>query len=190
MLPIKIDIVGAAAMLLALCAGLSILYKGWRNGISPTPASAPVRRALIKEILQWDKGAPCTVVEAGSGWGNLAVLVSQYQSKWSITGIENSWIPLSFSRLLAKVKASDHVQFIYGDLYKYNYREADIVICYLFPGAMKKLDLIFTEQLRPGTTIISICFALPDWQPEKVIVCKDMYRTKIYIYEKRRPELL
>lgn len=183
MLPIELDMIGAVSMLLALCAGLSILYKGWRNGISPTPASAPVCRAVIKEIRQWDKAAPCSVVEAGSGWGNLAVLLSQYKSNWLITGIENSWIPLWFSRLLAKVKASKNIQFIYGDLYKYSYRKADIIICYLFPGAMKKLDPIFTEQLCSGTAIISICFALPNWQPEKVIVCGDMYRTKIYIYE-------
>lgn len=74
------------------------------------------------------------------------------------------------------------VIFKRGDIYNYSYRNADIVLCYLFPGAMVRLAEKFRQQLPQGATVISVCFALPDRQPVRVITCKDRLRTKVYVY--------
>ena len=87
------------------------------------------------------------------------------------------WISL----LAAKLDRSRNVTFVRDDLYTYSYTNVDMVVCYLYPGAMQRLNIVFREQLKPGARVISICFALPDWEPEQV-VCRDMYRTKLYIY--------
>lgn len=175
-------------VIIALLAMLSIVYMSVRNGISPMPSSPKVIRAVTKEIGSLPRVR--TIVEAGSGWGTLALHLARHRNRGAghlngnIIGLENSWVPLSYSRLLCKIRgeSTSAIRFIQRDIYHYSYRKADVVVCYLFPRAMESLSRIFRDQLTLGTRVISICFALPGWVPDKVIVCEDMYRTKIYVY--------
>jgi hypothetical protein len=168
----------AALVLIAL---LSIVYVSWRNGISPMPSSAPARRVVVNQIKRLQSRG--IMVEAGSGWGTLALQVGRNSRGWRIIGIENSVIPMWISFIAAKLENLAHVSFKRGDLYTYSYTDVDMVVCYLYPGAMRRLSPIFRDQLKPGAHVISICFALPDWEPERVLICRDMYRTKVYLYE-------
>lgn len=176
----QIVLLSVAAAVLA--AVLSIVYVSWRNGISPMPASEPVRRAVISAIRRLPGGNGGLMVEAGSGWGTLALQIGRSTKGWRIIGIENSLIPMWISFLAAKWDHSRNVTFVRGDLYTYLYRDVDMVVCYLFPGAMQRLSGLFRDQLKPGTRVISVCFALPGWEPEQIVVCRDMYRTKVYLY--------
>ncbi|MDN4068368.1 class I SAM-dependent methyltransferase [Paenibacillus sp. FSL R5-0407] len=168
-------------LIIALLAALSIVFSSWRNGISPMPTSAPVRQAVITELSKLN-GIE-TIIEAGSGWGTLAIQASRLNPGWHIIGIENSPVPLAVSRLISRWQSNRNTVFINKDLYEYAFEEADAVLCYLYPGAMSRLDPIFREKLASGTYVISICFALPGWTPERVVTCRDMYRTKIYLYK-------
>ncbi|KUP20727.1 class I SAM-dependent methyltransferase [Paenibacillus sp. DMB5] len=179
----------AFALLLSV---LWIVLISWKNGISPMPASGPVRLAVIAEV-QRIRGYG-NIIEAGSGWGTLGLEVIRHCPGKRLTGIENSGIPLVFSRLLTVLHARmlpdkiageglrKRVIFKRGDIYSYSYRDADIVLCYLFPGAMGRLAGKFRQELPQGATVISVCFALPDRQPVRVITCKDRLRTKVYVY--------
>lgn len=168
--------VTAGVIGLAVAAMLSIVYATLRNGISPMPASAPVRRAIVREVNRLPEVS--TIVDAGSGWGTLTFAISNHCPDKHIIGIENSPIPFLVSRLFVRGRIS----FIRGDLYSYDYKNTDLVICYLYPGAMKRLSPMFRERLAPGTRIMSICFALPGWEATQVLTCNDLYRTKIYVY--------
>jgi hypothetical protein len=185
-----LSLFGISVLLLSV---ISIVYMSWRNGITPMPTSHLVRQAITKELNQLSRQLPGLWVEAGSGWGTLALHVGRNCKGIIVIGIENSIIPLWTSKLLAWISLGLHrnrndeipssVTFLAGDIYTYSsYAAADGVLCYLYPGAMKRLSPILRQQLAPGTTIISVCFALPDWVPDKVIVCKDLYRTRVYIY--------
>ncbi|MBA9087409.1 hypothetical protein FHR92_003894 [Fontibacillus solani] len=173
-------------ILLVFVAMVSIVYRSLRNGISPMPSSGAVRRAVAAEINSLNRVR--TIVEAGSGWGTLAFTITRQGRKVrrdiepKIIGLENSMVPLLFSQLMSVMLAEEMVTFVRRDIYRFSYRDADVVVCYLFPRAMQSLSMIFQEQLSIGTRIISICFALPGWVPEKVIVCEDMYHTRIYVY--------
>lgn len=168
----------AAAMLLAL---LSIVFVSWRNGISPMPSSAAVRREVL--LLLRSLPGQGVMIDAGSGWGTLALELGRSFRGWRIIGIENSVIPMWISFWLAKLENRTNVSFKKQDLYTYSYKDVDRVVCYLYPGAMRRLDTIFGEQLKPGAYVISICFAIPNRKPERIILCKDLYRTKIYLYQ-------
>ncbi|WP_046227451.1 class I SAM-dependent methyltransferase [Paenibacillus dauci] len=122
------------------------------------------------------------IIEAGSGWGTMALHLARYCQPCRVVGIENSVVPLMVSRLLAGLPGSHSIKLVHGDMYRYHYEQADLIVCYLFPGAMTRLSPIFREQTRPGTYIISVYFALPDWEAEQVITCRDVHRTRIYIY--------
>ncbi|HEY2494463.1 MAG TPA: class I SAM-dependent methyltransferase [Paenibacillus sp.] len=161
-------------------AVLSIIYVSLRNGISPMPSSAPVRQAVTAEMKKWTRRK--SIVEAGSGFGTLALHMGRHMTDSHVIGLENSRIPLWISRLLARLDNCSNVSFIRRDLYTYTYEDVDVVVCYLYPGAMKRLSTIWSGSLSPGAQVISVCFALPDWQPDRVIMCKDIYHTKVYVY--------
>jgi hypothetical protein len=176
----------------ALLSVVSIVAVSWRNGISPMPTSKSVRWAVVHEVNRIPGYG--TIVEAGSGWGTLGMDVIRHCPGKRLTGIENSSIPLWSSQLLAKLgtrflqgangRELLHGRLLYvrGDIYSSSYEQADIVLCYLFPGAMKKLADKFRHELLPGAVVISVCFALPDMQPVRTITCTDALRTKVYIY--------
>jgi SAM-dependent methyltransferase len=162
---------------------LSIVYASWKNGISPMPSSGPVRRVVIVEMNRLIERERVLIVEAGSGWGTLALHVARNSASWQVIGIENSSIPFWTSKLMARLDQHTDVTFVRGDVYKYPYENVNVVLCYLYPGAMKRLSKLFYDQLQPGAIIISICFALPGWPPVRVITCGDLYQTKVYVYQ-------
>ena len=58
----------------------------------------------------------------------------------------------------------------------------DGVYCYLYAGAMTQLSHKLRRELRPGAWVISNTFALPGWQPIRVVRLRDWYRTPMYLY--------
>ncbi len=198
-------VVLCVVIVLATPALLMLVYYSWRNGISPMPASAPIRRTISEQVgvaakriiqLQQEQSDtitqashqpnqyshhPLQVIEAGSGWGTLALHIIQNNPNICMVGIENSPLPLCCSRVLSRWKRTN-IQFQQGDIYLYPYEQADIVVCYLFPGAMRKLRPILEQRCRPHTYVISACFAVPEWEPEQVILCSDWYHTPVYVY--------
>ncbi|MEC0168289.1 class I SAM-dependent methyltransferase [Paenibacillus graminis] len=169
-----------------------IVVDTWRNGISPMPASKAVRLAVAGEVNRVPGYG--TIVEAGSGWGTLGLDIVRHCPGKRLTGIENSCLPLWGSQLLALIAArlphsgnsqeplQGRLRFIRGDLYRSSYSDADMVLCYLFPGAMERLAVKFRQELPPGAVVISVFFALPDMQPVRTVTCRDTLRTKLYVY--------
>lgn len=171
---------------------LSIVAVSWKNGISPMPTSRPVRKAVIQEVNRIP--GYVNVVEAGSGWGTLGLDVIRHCPGKRLTGIENSSIPLWSSQLLALLgtrwlqaangrdKLHGRLRYLRGNIYSSSYGHADIVLCYLFPGAMKQLVDKFKHELLPGAVVISVCFTLPGMTPVRTVTCNDTLRTKVYVY--------
>ena len=168
----------------ALLGVLSIVIISWKNGISPMPASAVVRRAVAREARLLQQESPGgLLIEAGSGWGTLAFHLDKHCRGWRIIGLENSFVPLAASRLVNALNRSGaRVSFLRQNIYDYNFGDAGVIVCYLYPGANKRLAGQWRDQCKPGACIVSACFALPDWKPEKEVICRDMYRTKVYVY--------
>lgn len=161
-----------------------IVLVSWKNGISPMPASKAVRLVVAEEVNRITGYG--NIIEAGSGWGTLGMEVIRRCPGTRLIGIENSSIPLWFSQWISvwfsRATMHNRVSFRRGDIYQSSYRDADIVLCYLFPGAMERLAEKFRQELPPGAVVISICFALPGRLPVRTITCKDRLRTKVYVY--------
>ncbi|AWP27551.1 MULTISPECIES: class I SAM-dependent methyltransferase [Paenibacillus] len=178
--------------LVTLILVVSIVLVSWKNGISPMPASSHVRQVVIQEVNRIPGYG--NVIEAGSGWGTLALDVVRSCPGKRLTGIENSLVPLWSSQLLAFVNVrirqtrgsrnslEGRLRFIRGDIYSRSYEHADCVICYLFPGAMNLLVDKFIRELPAGARVISVCFALPGKVPLRTITCRDALCTKVYVY--------
>ncbi|MBT2291396.1 class I SAM-dependent methyltransferase [Paenibacillus albidus] len=185
----RITWITALAVLLSV---MWIVVISWKNGISPMPSSKAVRLAVAGEVNRITGYG--NIIEAGSGWGTLGLdLIRRCPGK-RLTGLENSSLPLWFSQLLVVLftrflpapgrgaALRNRVCFRRGDIYQSFYGDADIVLCYLFPGAMERLAEKFKQELPRGAVVISICFALPGRLPVRTITCRDNLRTKVYVY--------
>lgn len=169
----------AAAVTLA---ALSIIVRTLRNGVAPMPASGSVRTAIMALLRQLDLPDAATVVELGSGWGSLGLALSRAMPAAAVIGYENSPIPFWFSLLARGLARAHNLRLVYRNFHTVSLRDADLVVGYLSPDAMARLQPKFAAQLKPSAVVVSSTFALPAWRASRVVVANDMYRTRIYLY--------
>jgi trans-aconitate methyltransferase len=160
-------------------AVLSVVYYTLKTGISPLPSSRGARHLMLAEIPEDFAGR---IVEAGAGWGTLAIPLARRHPAATVTAYELS--PVPFAVLwLRRLGRHPNLRPRRADFRRASLADADIVVCYLFPGAMRGLADQFRRQLRPGTRVISNTFALPGWSPVRVHRLADLYASRVYIYE-------
>lgn len=63
---------------------------------------------------------------------------------------------------------TDKVEFILGNLFETDVREANVVTLYLLESLNLKLRPKLLEQLKPGSRVVSNTFNMGDWVPDKV----------------------
>ena len=189
---------------ITLLAATSLIYSGWRNGITPMPSSYKAKDSLVKAAeaeLRMRGTNPAVVVEAGSGWGGVALSLAARLPQARILGYENSPFPYLISRLRAKLAGYSNLNLYFDDYRRVNLAAADILVCYLFPRGMQDIDRLIAqpavvphgrtnnavqlEQTDP--VIISNTFTLPDRSPDRLIQSGDTSLSIIYVY---RPEQL
>jgi hypothetical protein len=156
----------------------SIIQWSLRNRISPMPSSPKAKKSLLS-ILPEVSG---NIYELGSGWGTLAFPMAKHYSNSQVVGFETSPIPYFISRAWLSVAGPSNLHFERKDIFDVPLDDASLVVCYLYPEAMKRLKDKFHGELKPGTWVISSTFAIPGWSPVQVVEVKDIYYSKIYIY--------
>ena len=158
-----------------------ILIVGWsiKNGIGPMPTSPKVKRLLLDHLPKHCKGI---IFELGSGWGTLAFSLAKKYPDCSIMAYENSPVPYGFSKFLNLFFRHRNLSIKRQDFFDVNLEKGTIIICYLYPEAMKKLKEKFEKELKPGTLIASHTFSIRGWSAVKIIEVPDIYHSKIYFY--------
>ncbi len=168
-------------LLALLLAGmLSIVLHTLRTGISPMPTSDKVRRQLLSLLPPELDG---TLLELGAGWGSLAFALADHCPRARVVAFELSPLPYAFSRLRQRLAPRPNLQLVREDFFRASFAEASAVVCYLYPGAMSQLAPKLSQELAPGTRILSHTFALRGWKPLRTLIVDDLYRTPIYLYE-------
>ncbi len=158
----------------------SLIYNTIKLGISPMPSSSKAYHAMLKLIAETGSG---TIVDLGSGWGNFVIPLAKSQPKRQIIGYELSLLPWLTSLLAKKLFALDNLTLYRENFYHAKLPKASVLVCYLYPQAMSKInDKLRVEQPNVDY-LISNNFALPSWQPEQVITLGDFYKSPIYRYK-------
>ena len=158
---------------------LSILYTTLRTGISPMPSSAQVRHVILEISEQAsDEGV---VIDFGSGWGGLLFALARKYPERQIIGYELSWLPWIYSQICKTIFRLHNLSFYRQDFVHADLPAANLLICYLHPKGMQRLQKKL-EQQQTRALLISNTFALPDNQPIETIRLNDLYNTPIYIY--------
>ena len=138
------------------------------------PTSDKVRRevlALIPEELEGE------VHELGAGWGTLAWPVAARCPQARVIAWEASLLPYLFCRLRRLMQPRPNLTLRLGDFHRAKLRQAKVVICYLWTGAMTRLAPKFEAELSKGALVISHTFAWRGRTPEETRITSDLYRT-------------
>ncbi|MFT4552764.1 MAG: hypothetical protein ACI9S8_001391 [Chlamydiales bacterium] len=169
---------GCLITFLLLAAG-SIIITTIQNGISPMPTSYKVKKKVLETIPPETKG---NVYELGSGWGTLAFPIAKNLPHCHLDAYENSYFPYAFSVLRKTLSPFKNLELHYQDFLDISLKDSNLIICYLYPGAMKRLKEKMEKELTKECVVISHTFAVPGWEAEKVSEVDDLYNTKIYFY--------
>jgi hypothetical protein len=160
-------------VLIMAIVALSIAIDTIRLGISPMPSSKKARKAFLALVENR------TVYELGCGWGTLAVALSRNNS---VRAFEKAFIPWLVSWIQQSVRGAKKLSVERKDFFSENLSNADVVICYLYPAAMQRLELKFEKELKRGAVVLSNSFQLPGRKPDQIFEVQDWMRSKIYCY--------
>lgn len=164
-----------------LCLSISIVVWAIKNGIGPMPTSPKQKRCLLA-FLPTDVSG--NVLDLGSGWGTLAISLARKLPACRVFGYESSPVPYFVSRVFQFFLRYPNLRFFRKDILDAPLVEVSLIVCYLYPAAMKRLKVKLERELRPGAVVITNTFAIPGWSPQNVTVTNDIYRSKIYLYRK------
>lgn len=164
-------------LLLFIIVACSIVVYSLISGISPMPTSKKVREVMLDAVSDQVGGS---IFELGSGWGHTALCFARKFSKSSVYAFEISPFVCFFSKIYSFIQGN--LKVYWKDFFTTSLSDASVVVCYLYPGAMKKLQNKFENELKEGTIVITNTFAIPNWVPIKIYEVDDLYRTKVYLY--------
>jgi predicted RNA methylase len=168
-----------AVLALVLLAGASIVWQSLALGIGPVPTSAAVRAAVLDLVpadLQGD------VHELGAGWGGLALGLARRCGRARVIAWERSPVPFLVLWLRRRASGLPNLEVRFADLYEVDLAQAAAAVCYLFPGAMTRLEPALRRASRPDFVVVTHTFGLRGWRAEKTTVVLDLYRTPVYVY--------
>lgn len=155
---------------------------GWSTffvGIPPMPSSYKARKAMRECCAETGNGA---IFELGSGWGNLLIPLAKQFPQRQLVGYELSLMPWFVTWVLIKLLGLKNITLYRKDFLQADLSGASVIVCYLFPESMKKLEGKLQTNGGKLEYIISNNFSLPQHRPVKTIQLTDLYQSPIYLY--------
>jgi len=87
-----------------------------------------------------------TLYDLGCGDGRILEYAAENYEIKEAVGFEISLIPYIFAKLRASfAQGHKKMRVVYGDLFRVNLKEVDVVVCFLMPAAIKKLKPKFEK---------------------------------------------
>lgn len=176
-------VLAAVAVLVASCE-----YFAWRTGV-PTLASFPAARCAIVDILnegfaRGDLPRGATVLDLGSGNGQLAWRIAKAFPEASVVGVELSWAPWAISVLRQRLTGLKNLRFVRADFWTYDISRVDAAITYLTENVIEKVGDKLKRELKTGALILANDTALRGgWKPVQERET-GLFGMKVYVYRK------
>lgn len=129
----------------------------------------PTPPEVVKRMLQIaDVGKNDIVYDLGCGDGRIVIAaVRDFGAKRGV-GVDLDPQRIRESNENArKAGVTDKVQFIEGDLFQADIREATVVTLYLLPSVNLRLRPKLFRELKPGSRVVSHDFDMGEWKADK-----------------------
>lgn len=125
----------------------------------PTPMEAVKKMIRLAKIKKGD-----VVYDIGCGDGRMVfVAANEYGAK--ATGLELSPLVYFFARI-RKILWRSKARILFRNFKHHNFRDADVIVCYLMPETLEKLKPKLEAELKPGARIVSYAFEVKGWNPD------------------------
>lgn len=173
-------IVNVFLLIVAASIAISLVYSTIRLGISPMPSSIKAFKTVLKLVDKTGNGA---IIDLGSGWGNVVIPMARRYPQRPVIGYELSLLPWLLSTLLKKLFNLQNLTLHRVNFYNVKLPQASVIVCYLYPQAMKKIQNKLQLEQPNIDFLISNNFALPTWQVDQKIQLDDFYKSPIYLYK-------
>lgn len=117
------------------------------------------------------------VYDLGCGDGRLVFAAARLGAK--AIGVEIFVLPYLF----AKIKSFfvPGAKIIFGNFFKTNISDADVVFVFLLSKSYGRLMDKFRQELKSGTRIVVSCWPIKEWQPE--IIDRPENQLPVYLYK-------
>ncbi|MFX1483417.1 MAG: SAM-dependent methyltransferase [Promethearchaeota archaeon] len=138
----------------------------------------PIPRDTAREMLELaNVTQDDTVVDLGSGDGRIIIMAAKEFGAKAI-GIEVDPFRIIWSRWNVKRSGvQEKVQVVSGNFFDLDLSEATVVTVFQRTGTNNRLKAKLTNELNPGTRVVSYIHLFEGWSPVKAV--ED---SKIYLY--------
>jgi SAM-dependent methyltransferase len=177
---IKITLYAIGIVLLGCGSAILMSMELARRSAAPFfPSSKNVMRRAMKEANL----KPGEIFyDLGAGTGTSLIIADKEFGAYAV-GFEINILPY----LIAKIKIffrRSHAKIFFRSLLTEDFRDADVVFCFLLPRTMEKLESKFEAELKPGARLIVYTFPLPNTKPDKTIPIHAGWNIFVYKIER------
>lgn len=153
-----------AALGLMLFFGLSALLSSlWGAPWAPTSIRTTRKMLEMANLKPGEK-----LVDLGAGDGRI-VIVAARSFRARAVGVEIDPLRCLIANLLISVfRLQDSAHVYHGDMFKFDFSDADVVSMYLLQGTNQRLKPKLAAQLKPGARVVSHTFSFIGWSPAAI----------------------
>lgn len=143
--------------LIGFIISLSLFWTTFRTQVPFFPSRPMVWQQVAKIIPQ---NSPLRLIDIGSGLGDMSMYMARTRPDSQIEGIEIAPLPWVISYIRAIFRRSS-ATFILGNYQALDFANYDVIFAYLSPAAMCTLWDKASQEMRPGSLLISLEFEIP-----------------------------
>jgi len=160
-----------------------------RKQHSPTIATCFVARQKIAKLLYKETSQsnqrPYTIVDLGSGRGELARCIAKKIPESRVTGIEMAYFPYMQASFIQRVLGPKNLTFERRDFWNFDCSAINAVVLYLGPITAQKMGEKLYRELKRDSMVISYTYPLlGDWKPLDVQNFYSPFREVFYVYKR------
>jgi SAM-dependent methyltransferase len=123
----------------------------------PTPMEAVEKMLKTADLKEGDK-----VFDIGCGDGRMVYLAAK-KYKANATGYELSPIVYALARI-RKLFWGSKAKIVFGNFKTKNFKDADVIMCYLLPETLARLQEKLDKELKKGARVVSYAFPIGSWK--------------------------
>lgn len=164
--------------LLGLFLFVSLAYAASRGAPWVPTRKRDITRLL--SLLELKQGMK--MYELGCGDGRVSIAVAK-KTGAHVVGVELSFLHVVIANILAWMRGVKNMRFVWGDIYKQDFSDADVVYLFLMPCVYEKLRPKFEQELKRGALVVSYVWPIVGWTP-KVVDRPSKNVSAIYVYER------
>jgi hypothetical protein len=153
----------------------NMVFRGFAPYIS---SNQKLVNAIFDSLVNIKDGS--NFYELGAGKAGFLRGAEKKFSNCHFFGVEYSFLPYFTTKMqLSLVKSK--IQIKKQNIFATDLKDADVIYCYLNIKMMADLEKKFIAECKPGTTIISNAFQLPNKTAERVLDIDK--NNKVYFYK-------